>query len=356
MNVIIFTSSSNKSGGSRQALYLAQGLHQQGHNVVFLHPDNATIVNIAPHFPCCKKLGPKKDWRSAIEACFPTDGSGCIVHAFHNAAVKKVSWWGLFWKKKAVVVAHRGVIFRPNNPLPYWSSGIACFLVNSQKCYDVLRSLWVSKSRLCVVPNAVPDARVTPKLPAAPLQKQLGITSQHFVFGTVANDSPVKGVKELLDAFAVAAPSAPYAQLLIIGVNPAIWLPECDARNITSQVILLDHIEDVASYLALMNAFILPSLSESMPNTLLEAVRMGLPSISTDVGSAAEIIENCGIVVPAGNSEKLAEAIKAFLQNPDIVAQYSEQALVQSQKYIPAVRLRRIEHIYTTLLTQRGFI
>ena len=357
MNILIITSASNRSGGARQALYLAQGLAERGHAVTFFIPQNSPLPELAPQFTGFVRLGKKNTWRASLEAAMPKDGTPCVVHAFHNAAVKKAAWWGLLWWKKAVVVAHRGVLFRPKNPLPYWSPGIARFVVNSEICASVLRGIGLSAKRLRVVPNAVPDERVTPKLPRDEARRSMGIGPDNFLFGCIANNNPVKGINQLITAFAkyvAIKPKFSHARLAIIGINPALWEPLCREMSVLDKVMLIPPTEDVASLLGGMDTFVLPSLSESMPNTLLEAVRMGLPCIGTKVGAVPDIIDTCGICVEAGDVASLGAAMVRMLHDSPLRIRFKVAAVEQAQHYSPAARLQALEAIYTEALHQRG--
>ncbi len=72
--------------------------------------------------------------------------------------------------------------------------------------------------------------------------------------------------------------------------------------------------------------FILPSIKEGLPYTLLEAASAGLPLISTYVGGIPEIIEDGknGLLVPPKNFNALAEAIKKLVANSELRMRFSE--------------------------------
>lgn len=364
MNIIIFTSATNKSGGSRQALYLATGMTERGHKVLFFVPDDAQLPELAPEEPFWRYFNKEKDWKERLVSVFPSD-EPCVVHAFHNAAVKRAAWWGLSWRKKAVVVAHRGVIFRPKNPLPYWSPGIDGFLVNSMACVRILKTMGVSKKRLFYVPNAVPDSRLLPQVASRQLRDSLGIPADAFVFLCIANDNPNKGIRELMEAFALAfrdKGTGPQGEphLLVAGMEHPCWREQACALRMEKRIHILGKTEDVGSLLAAASAFTLPSLSESMPNTLLEAVRAGLPCIGTNVGAVPDILAgaepHCGLVVPPGDVRALVVAMTSMACNDVLRRELAAGAGVQGELYAPHRRLDLVEDIYTGLLRNKGLI
>ncbi|MFQ9867666.1 MAG: hypothetical protein ACLRWP_12265 [Bilophila wadsworthia] len=131
MRVIIITSSSNRSGGTRQAVYQAQGLSERGHDVALCLPHDSTLWELpnAASNPLWNMLPEDPaQHRTYVESLFPSPDTPTIVHAFHNKAVKRVMV-GLFWRnRKLACVAHR-VIYRV---IPsYLSPSMKAFLVGS---------------------------------------------------------------------------------------------------------------------------------------------------------------------------------------------------------------------------------
>jgi glycosyltransferase involved in cell wall biosynthesis len=363
MTVILFSSAGNTSGGSRQALYLAQGLSERGHDVLFFVPEHSRLCELAPGASFWRQFRDFRQLKRGIEAAMPTRGP-TVIHAFHNAAVKRAAWWGLFWKKRAVVVAHRGVTFRPVNPLPYWSPGIDRFLVNSQACARILRGMGVRASRVAYVPNAVPDSRLRLALPEGQVRRELGIPADSPVLLSIGGNKPYKGVKELLQAFSLVSgqglaqgDAAPH--LIVLGISPELWTPMLQGSGCEGRAHLLGARENVGDYLAAATVFVLPSLSESMPNTLLEAIRAGLPCVSTDVGAAPDILEQrprCGLIVPPGDVQALAQAMRRVMLDADLCRDLAAGAAAQADLYRPEKRLDLLESVYTELLRDKHLL
>ena len=366
MNIILFTSADNLSGGSRQALYQAQGLADRGHRVTFLVPRHSELPSLAPERSFWMRFDGPIPARQQIEALF-THSDGNVVHAFHNAAVKALAWWALFWKKKAAAVAHRGVIFRPGNPLPYLSPGIDRFLVNSKACGRIIASLGVRKRRIEYLPNAVPDSRLVPLVNAADLRAALRLENSPLTFLCIGGNKAYKGTEVLLRAWANAFATQAEDQsprLVLVGQTPDVWTSLAHSLGIFHQLRFAGKREDVGSFLAIAHAFVLPSLSESMPNTLLEALRAGLPSIGTTVGAVPDILApqdppsapQAGLLVPPGDATALAAALRNLANDGILRARLAQAAQEQGMLFSPNRRLDRLEGIYSDILRSKGLV
>ncbi len=357
MKLFFITSSTNNSGGSRQALYLAQGLSHRGHDLIFFTPKKAELPSLAPALTWHELPESRLRWRGAVAAALPW-GQPFVLHAFHNKAVKMAAWWGLFWRRRGcLMVAQRGVVFKPNNPLPYLSPGIDLFVANSQACASVLRSKGVRPDRLRVVFNAIPQERVTPVRPLERIREILGLPPQagsEFIFACVANDSPNKGVALLLRAFAGAKLTG--ARLLLLGVSPQTFAPLCRELGIADRVSLPGRTEHVADMLQLCQAFVLPSFSESMPNTLQEAVCMGLPVIASAVGGVPECVQGNGLLVPPGDEQALTLALQRMHQATLEREQWAAASRTIAEQFSLPGKVERMEALYLQYMRARGLV
>lgn len=352
MRVIIVTSSNNRSGGTRQAVYQAQGLSERGHDVTLCLPHNSSFWELpgACANPLWRALPAEKtQHRAFIESLFPADpATPTIVHAFHNKAVKRVAWWGLRWRNRALAcVAHRGVIFRPGNPLPYLSPAMKAFIPNSEACARAIA--WCCpKHKIHVVPNGIPDERVLPSRPAAEVRAELDIPGHALTFAYVGNNKPAKGVEPLLHAFAAANLEA---YLVLVGASAQRWQPLCDALGIAAKIRMIEHSEHVSDYLQAADAFVFPSRDmDSAPNTLLEAIRMGLPVVATTVGGVPEIARDNGLLIPPGNVPALTQALQKMAAVPEQRAVWGRNSLRQGGLYTVEARCAALEAIYLSVL------
>jgi glycosyltransferase involved in cell wall biosynthesis len=134
-----------------------------------------------------------------------------------------------------------------------------------------------------------------------------------FTLVFVGRLAPVKDLGTLLRAVANAAEKVLGLELWIVGDGPARAALEAQARElgIAEQVRFWGQRLDTAQFFSAADAFVMSSVSEGLPISLLEAMSLGVPSIVTDVGGMAEVVRRSGggLLVPVGDAEKYAQAI-----------------------------------------------
>ena len=149
-----------------------------------------------------------------------------------------------------------------------------------------------------------------------------GIDLERFAFAgpcpggpvvAVARLSPEKDAANLVQAAAIAARHDPDLRFEVAGNGPC--LPELQQRivdmGLEDRVTLLGTIRDVPALLARAGLFVLPSKTEGVSLTLLEAMARGLPVAATQVGGTPEVVVDgiTGLLVPSEDPQALAEVI-----------------------------------------------
>ncbi len=137
------------------------------------------------------------------------------------------------------------------------------------------------------------------------------------VIGIVCALRPEKGLDTLLQAFARIAPMWPAARLAIVGSGPEEAALKQAARELG--IAAATHFEpqtaDVRFWLRCMDIFVLPSLSEALSNSLMEAMACGCCPVASRVGGNPELVVEgeTGLLFPAGNAEALAAQLQSLL-------------------------------------------
>lgn len=137
----------------------------------------------------------------------------------------------------------------------------------------------------------------------------------------------------LLKAFALVVEHNPTVKLLLIGDGPDEDKLKMMAKelNIANNVVFAGRQENVLKMVSKTKIFVLTSDYEGMPNALMEALSVGVPSISTDCspGGARMLInenEN-GFIVTRGNTVQIAEKMLWLLQNESKAEHFATEAL-----------------------------
>jgi glycosyltransferase involved in cell wall biosynthesis len=163
----------------------------------------------------------------------------------------------------------------------------------------------------------------------------------------------------LLRAVAAARPAVTDVRLWIIGDGPDRSALEALARTLGIQdcVVFLGMRPDVGRWLAAGHVFVLSSLTEGIPVSLLEAMAAGLPFIATEVGGVPEVasLAEMGLVVPSGSPEALAAAIVECSRRREELPALGRRARECYQRYFTPDRMAR-EHlrVYREILRRRG--
>lgn len=126
------------------------------------------------------------------------------------------------------------------------------------------------------------------------LRARCAIPSGRLVVGSVGRLAPEKNQRALLEAVAQLTAANVDVHLLLAGDGPsgAELARRTAELGIARRVSFIGAVEDVRPALALMDVFVLPSLTETFSNAALEAMAMGKPVILSDVGGAREMIDD----------------------------------------------------------------
>jgi glycosyltransferase involved in cell wall biosynthesis len=186
---------------------------------------------------------------------------------------------------------------------------------------------------------------------AKSLRKSLNIPENHMVLGTVARFDPIKNHTMMIKAFAQVLEQQPGCTLLIVGDGEERDnIEQCiKVLGLEKNVILVGYEPKPAEYIAIMDIFLLSSLSEGTSMTLLEAISVGKPCIVTDAGGNPEIISSNlnGKVTPNNNIKMFGDAIAELLQNRAKLAKYSKAASdTFNVKFIAQSMNKKYEKLY----------
>ena len=205
-------------------------------------------------------------------------------------------------------------------------------------------------SKLRVVYNGIP---LEPYLAIPPLPDPLPApsTARPFVFGAVGRLVPVKDHATLLRAFSLLAAQHPHCRLEFLGGGALHGDLQRLAAGlgVAGRVVFHGERAETRDFYESIHAYVMSSLSEGLPMTLLEAMAAARPIVSTAVGGIPELVENAqaGWLCPPSNSEALTAALASALAAPDLAARgLRARQLVQQCGSLDAM-VRGYEEIFS---------
>lgn len=172
-----------------------------------------------------------------------------------------------------------------------------------------------------------------------------------IIFVNVARFHPVKNHKLLIDAWDILIRELTNIKLILIGDGAErIQIQRMiEQKELIASVELLGEINDVAPILRNADVFVLSSLSEALPVSVIEAMAVGLPIISTNVGGLQELVTDNGILVESNNVLQLMEAMKELANSITERARMGELSEEYAEKFGVHKIVTQYEEIYSMI-------
>jgi len=170
------------------------------------------------------------------------------------------------------------------------------------------------------------------------------------LIGTIANFYPTKGLTYLIQAAQTVCNENPQTKFIIIGDGPGRReLTELIIEHqLENKVLLLGTLNQARQYIKAFDIFVLPSVKEGLPYTLIEAQAAGMPTIATSVGGNPEIIQHNqnGILIPPANPQALAESIIKLFKDKKLQQRFSQASLIQATNFSLRAMLTKTQQVY----------
>jgi glycosyltransferase involved in cell wall biosynthesis len=181
--------------------------------------------------------------------------------------------------------------------------------------------------RVGVIYNGISMSNFSPQGPHGTFDRQairreIGVAARDFVILQVARLDPLKDHATAIRTLEHVLWHLPEARLVLVGEGPQRAAIEgmIRQRRVGQAVRVLGLRTDIARLLAAADVFLLTSISEGIPLTVIEAMAAGLPVVATQVGGVGEVVEDgvTGLLAPAGDDALLAERILRLADNADL--------------------------------------
>lgn len=345
MKILYLITKSNWGGAQRHVFDLAVSMKERGHEVAVALGGNGTLrtrleaAGIYTHSIAAmgrdvavgKDAGSLKEIMSVIRHRRPD-----ILHVHSPKAAGLGAVAGRILGVKSIIYTVHGWAFNENRPLSQrltiiffsWLTMLfshKIILLSEREYAQALNFPWISEKLRLVSLGIKPPTFISVDGAKQSIAKHIGMEIPEFnkriVVGTIVELHPNKGLPYLINAFSTVAAEYPQSTLIIIGdgEDKAGLHMLIKEKKLEQSVFLAGYLDHAAEYLKAFSIFVLSSLKEGLPYTILEAGAASLPVVATTVGGIPEIVEDMksGVLVQPKNIRELSHAISFMIEHPE---------------------------------------
>jgi len=208
------------------------------------------------------------------------------------------------------------------------------------------------QNEITVVPNFI---SVDKKRSDSKINRGLYATQDEKIVSHISNFRKVKRVEDVIRVFAETIKTVP-AKLLFVGDGPERYSCEqlCRELSLCAHILFLGKIRDTSDVLAISDAFLLPSQTESFGLAALEAMSMGVPVVSSNSGGIPEVNKHgfSGFLSDVGDVKDMSKNLTHILST-DHLETFRSNALKQAEAFSIEKVLPMYEDIYTKLVKRK---
>ena len=217
----------------------------------------------------------------------------------------------------------------------------------------LLQEIGIKREKVVTIPNSVDVDSFSIKINKEKKIRELDLNSGLKIVGTVCRlHEPKKGVKILLEAAKKLKKKSRF-DLLIVGTGKDEKMLRLTAERDEINAHFLGERGDVREILQVMDVFVLSSLYEGLPVSVLEAMACGIPVVATNVGGSKEVVLDgkTGFLVEPGNPYELAEKIKELLGDAKMRKNFGEAGFKRvKEKFSIEKTVDSIENLWKGVL------
>jgi len=364
--VLLMSDSFETGGSERQFAALAKSLDRNAYRVYLgcMQKTGAFLEGLGdvPEFPFGGSLYGLKSWPARARiARHMRKNRVSIAHAFDlytNLALIPAARWA----RIPVVIGSQRQLGDLLTPAQFkvllWAFHLCDTVVcNSRAAADGLVEKGLPERKIAVIGNGLPDSaftRTASVLPNPPAGLRVGMVARM--------NTRSKNHSGLLRAAALLKDRFPTTEYVLAGDGPfrAELEKEATDLGITDRVLFLGDRRDIPAVLSSVDITVLPSFSESLSNSIIESMALGVPVVALPVGGNPELVserpgEERGVLVPPGSDEALAKGLAQLLGDRELRLRMGANArsFALATFTVDGMR-RRHEDLYADLLRRKG--
>jgi glycosyltransferase involved in cell wall biosynthesis len=259
------------------------------------------------------------------------------------------------WQGRAMALFHRvPVVIASERCADEWKGALErtldrvlaphtdAIVANSRAVCDFYLAQGIDQNKVVLIPNGiVPGA--APTVNRATLLQQFDVPPDAQVLGFVGRLWVQKRVRDVIWATEVLRNIKPNLFLLIIGDGPEreSILEFTRKIQLMHRVRFLGQRDDVPQLLSAMDILVQPSQFEGMPNSVMEAMNVGLPVVASDIPGTNELVVDgeTGLLYPTGDTKALAIRLNRLLDDSVLRARLGQAGQCRVREEFSVVKM-----------------
>jgi len=208
-------------------------------------------------------------------------------------------------------------------------------------------------SKIVHIPNGINLTEIDKAHPSSDILATLGLQPGRRVVGLMGRLAPQKGIEFFIKALTEVIRVDPTVQFLIVGDGPERADLEALSKQMGLEVVFAGFRTDWIEVLKIMDVFVMPSLWEGLPITLLGAMATSRPIVATRIKGITDVCGDHKVaqLVEPKDIHAMAQAIIGFLKDDSMSALYGLAARKRVEdEFSESVMNARVWHLYSSLL------
>ncbi len=322
---------------------IGEEIEKLGFKVTYLD-DDARLFNLSLIFKIkdiLKKVNPDILHTSLFYANF----FGRVAAIFHKPKAVITEERSMYTEKKFYHVLIDRVLAFFTDKIIVCSESVLNFTIKQEK---------IGPGKFYLIYNAVDAARFDIKKSKIDLRKELGLSQDDLVLGSVGSVIPKKNHRFLIESYAAISDKLKNSTLIFVGEGES----KKELMELTYKLGIKDKVRffgqrnDIPELMKAMDVFILPSLQEGFPRTLIEAMYTGIPSIATNISGIPEILKDGenGFLIEPGDTGLLTKRILELSMDRKLREKIGAEAKKTIESgYLPDGYAKKLEALYGEL-------
>ena len=218
---------------------------------------------------------------------------------------------------------------------------------------EQLRRKGFKKDEILVLYNGIDISTWQKKNGRPVLRDELKLSEKDFLIGTVARIDYQKDFPTFFKVAKLVIARIPNTKFVIVGDGKAEELSNLkqDIRKLglEKHIYFTGHRNDLLNIYSSFDLFLMTSIMEGLPNTVLEAMSMEVPVVSTAVAGVPELVDDgsTGYLSRIGDAESLADQVITLLTNHNLRDDFSRAGRKRLEKYFSFKdRVKKLEDLY----------